>query len=363
MIATAALVAAAATLGAPIQVAGQTSLSPEPILSLAPEPGFEFYQVRGLILPESGGVAVANDGSGQILWFDASGHRVDVLGGPGEGPGEFQALSDLLSCGTEVIAWDGVADRVTVYRDRELVRDFRVPLLDGQVPEQVSCSADSLVFLYRLYDPPSEMGPYRPRVAIHAFGFDGTHLGHVATVPGTERYRHETGDGPRVFGAVTRVAVHDGRTVVGTGDEDPADLAGSVTFALPGSEEPITEEQLSAQQSRELARVEARYPSAAPALRRNQAVYDYPDLFPRHTRMFFDDGGRLWVRRFLRPLDRQERWVIFDPAGSVLATVQAPEGLAVMAVRGDRVAGVWKDELDVEHVLVYGLRGVGGGNR
>ena len=30
-------------------------------------------------------------------------------------------------------AWDGVADRVTVYRDRELVRNFRVPLLDGQV--------------------------------------------------------------------------------------------------------------------------------------------------------------------------------------------------------------------------------------
>jgi len=74
-----------------------------------------------------------------------------------------------------------------------------------------------------------------------------------------------------------------------------------------------------------------------------------------------DDEGRLWTHRFADPADAaEERWVVVDPIGErLVGVVMLPEGFTLRAVRGNRLIGVLRDELDVEHVRVLGVRGLG----
>lgn len=49
-------------------------------------------------------------------------------------------------------------------------------------------------------------------------------------------------------------------------------------------------------------------------------------------------------------------WDVFDPRGIWSATVVLPARFRLMAVSADALAGVAKDDLDVERVQVWGVR-------
>jgi hypothetical protein len=51
--------------------------------------------VRDALLLPSGELVVANRGTLDLLWFDADGTLARVVGGRGDGPGEFRYLFDL----------------------------------------------------------------------------------------------------------------------------------------------------------------------------------------------------------------------------------------------------------------------------
>jgi hypothetical protein len=64
--------------------------------------------------------------------------------------------------------------------------------------------------------------------------------------------------------------------------------------------------------------------------------------------------GGLWVQLYRRPKDDgPNRWLIVDPAGEITATIETPEGLRIMEIGEDYVAGVRMDELDVQHFVVF----------
>jgi hypothetical protein len=44
---------------------------------------------------------------------------------------------------------------------------------------------------------------------------------------------------------------------------------------------------------------------------------------------------------------------VFAPAGAFIGTVEAPPGVTLFVMRGDRAWGVARDELDVEFVKRY----------
>lgn len=58
-------------------------------------------------------------------------------------------------------------------------------------------------------------------------------------------------------------------------------------------------------------------------------------------------------------IPRRDRgvWVVVEPDGTVAATITLPEGLVLSDVRGDRLTGVTRDELEVERVVVYEIPG------
>ena len=54
-------------------------------------------------------------------------------------------------------------------------------------------------------------------------------------------------------------------------------------------------------------------------------------------------------------VDAASTWTVFDPAGRMLGELSTPPRFQVIQIGDDYVLGVWKDDLDVEHVRLYAL--------
>ncbi|MDE0651039.1 MAG: hypothetical protein OXI12_11940, partial [Gammaproteobacteria bacterium] len=87
--------AGAAIVTSPPSDNAYATIAPEPILSIGAVEGPDellFGRIVSVALDGAGNFIVADRQSGDIRIFDAAGIHLRTLGGPGEGPGEFQAL-------------------------------------------------------------------------------------------------------------------------------------------------------------------------------------------------------------------------------------------------------------------------------
>lgn len=79
--------------------------------------GSGLYQVSTARLLEGGRLAVGNSGASEVLYFDEAGHLESKVGGSGDGPGEYGAITSFA---------DVIADTLTFYG----VRLGRLTVLD-----------------------------------------------------------------------------------------------------------------------------------------------------------------------------------------------------------------------------------------
>ena len=56
-----------------------------------------------------------------------------------------------------------------------------------------------------------------------------------------------------------------------------------------------------------------------------------------------------------RPNTPRSSWQVFDREGVWLGRVDGPAGLRVTAFGSDYLLGLWQDEFEVVHVLLYRL--------
>jgi hypothetical protein len=90
-------------------------------------------------------------------------------------------------------------------------------------------------------------------------------------------------------------------------------------------------------------------------LARFRETMPFPDHFSAFDRILTDDAGRVWVRRYAPLGDPPWTWWVFEN-GALVGTLETPRRLRLFDVRQGRVAGVWRDDFDVEHVRLYRLR-------
>lgn len=95
---------------------------------------------------------------------------------------------------------------------------------------------------------------------------------------------------------------------------------------------------------------------------------------PAFTKVFRDDGGRLWVLledgtlgiyEGLPPTTTRppQEWLVLDAEGFAVLRVTTPPAFDLMTVWGDRAIGVVTDELDVQRVVAYELPDGSSGSR
>jgi hypothetical protein len=365
-------------------------LSPKPFLEIgsrasdvgaAQDSLYELLRVNGIARLSDGRVAVANDGSLTIRFYDQTGKFVSFAGRQGQGPGEFQQLLRMtqIDGDTLVVTDNGEVEyfsgagrfvRRGAHSGAETAR-FHFPL--GWFEDGSYLSAD--------YGTPTAPPPAGRRIVTAALlrvSADGARVDTLGSMPQSE----QTFDGrtpygrPMVFAPTGQVAT-DGRVVYGgfpdryelqvlngarlerivRRDWTPvsvrdADKEAYRTHALdsPGENGQPMPPQMRARMAQSLA----------------SAVF--AERFPAFSTIVADRAGNVWVRRYDYRAEfrtpgrvRMEtpvvatRWDVFDGQGRWLTTMTLPARFAPLEIGDDYMAGLSRDDDEVEHVQLYRL--------
>lgn len=146
----------------------------------------------------AGDLIVADAGSGEIRRFDREGELVRVVGGLGDGPGEYASLGWMGRYGDSLLTWDRGADRFTVYdRDLQVARTYLAGVPSSQAPSQVvrGVLADGHVIRStgESFVPPiSSPGIVRPPLSSYLQAPTGEIVASLGPFPGTQISVHSS---------------------------------------------------------------------------------------------------------------------------------------------------------------------------
>jgi len=345
------------------------SLSTEPAVEVGTDAGGDLtlFGVRDVVPLDDGGVAVANGSPPRVLLIDEDGTLLATLGREGEGPGEFSSIGSVLVLpGDSVVVWDPERQRISVFTTDGVyvrgasLRDLAAPSVEGRT--RLLSTAGGTFVLFTVANIGPGKGVYRLEADAHLVGPAGEDLGRLGPFPGDEMFSNDLGLGMVAFGAHTCAATTPDHLVVGTADAPEIRLyafSGELERIVrwPDTDRSVTPEMVAAWTDAMLSFV----PEAAQAESRKM-IERIPraERVPPYADILIADSGRIWagehpgelaVRGFSRPPER--RWLVFDAGGALVATVRTPEGFQAYAVRGAKVFGVFRDELEVESVRAY----------
>ncbi len=327
---------------------------------------YQLSQVGGAVRLSDGRIVVANGGSQELRFFDATGEHLTTAGRKGGGPGEFEQLGSVLALsGDTVAAYDWSVRRVSLFdAEGRFVRSFTLEFPAG-MPFLIGRFADgswlcNRGFVFR----PSGEGTRVVRDSMPLLVFDSTGAlrDSIGRFPGPEWYVVSRTNSAMAsslpFGTNTLVVIAGHRFYAGHSAryEITRYAASGVPeeiIRLAWTPVAVTGGDIARHKADRLARADA---GSRQSTERLYQDIPFPSTFPAFDDLKTDPLGDLWVRGVARPGDERRHWVVFGPDGLALGPVETPPGLSVREIGRDYVIGTWRDELDVEHVRLYALR-------
>lgn len=328
-------------------------------------PEVQFDRIQGVVRLADGGLAVADGGTSEIRFYDAGGRFVEASGRVGSGPGEYRQIESLgLGPGDSLWVFDFGLRRFTVLDRRgDVVRTLQVGG-DLSAVGAVGRLPDGSFVVRELWSAgargETRGGLTREPAAVARLGPDGSVADTVGLFPGREVFLC-TENGRIVMSAPplareTRVALRGEEIVVGDQARFTVSSytpAGTLTTSLrvpdvdlgvaPSDVDRYVEAQLAG-----LTDAEAR-------MRRDHLLaMDVPPTKPAYGALEIDRTGRLWVAEY-SGTRTPRRWVVFDRDGALVGAVTMPDRFVPADAGADWVAGVWRDDLEVERVRLYRL--------
>ncbi len=347
------------------------TLAPEPSLDIGVmdgEPEYQFFQVAGAVRLPDGRVAVANSSSGEIRFFDSSGHFLKTSGGRGSGPGEFEDIFFLeRTVGDSLIAYDWRNRRLSVLSpDGAFARSFEFTVLTttGGFPILTQPFPDGdLLLATDMFIASGELaeGARRDSAMYYVIDPSGALDTTIGVFPGGESYQTTDGEawvgGGLVFGKFGYAAVAGDGFYYGSSDRweieyrtKEGDLQRVLRLDRPNL--PVTQEDIDRYISDRMER-------ASPDRRQvYEAMYEhmpFPEWMPAYGEFEVDAEGDLWVGEYRKPGDDQPRWQVLSPDGVFLGVVETPPRFRIFEIGSDYLLGRWADDMDVEHIRMYEL--------
>lgn len=361
--------------GVPPAQAQVWTLGPDPILSLgglSEDPDYILSEVVGGLRLNDGRIILAERFTNGLRVYDAEGVFIGDIGGPGEGPGEYEYIRGLDRCaGAPVVAFDLHWDMKRYDENLQLL-DERSSLLPGigGTPYFFDCGPSGHWFAtgwgnreahfqagYFVATAPVVLGMGDSILVDFGERLSSERIG-TARDDGTP-----TGSGPHPFGRRTSLAIGPNRVYMGDGSDfriERFDLRGDslpwVEWDGPNLE--ITREHLDIYGS---VRLETVSSAQKPALRRWLKALSEVERFPAYDALRVDPVGNLWVRYFRKPGEADSRWVVLNEAGNLIGEVRLPGSTKLLDIGSDYLLVVEKDDLDVESVLLFRLDRSGAG--
>jgi hypothetical protein len=325
------------------------------------------FIVRDAVVLESGRIAIANAGTGEIRVFGPDGAHVVSMGGAGEGPGEFRRLEAIVPwVADSILGWDGRQQRISVFDAAgEHGRTFRVPEFnDSFSPEFLGVTSDGLLFLRAGFPQREDQpfrGMYRPDQTYALITAEGVLAVDLGAHPGAEGFLSAGGGIESFYGhphaKSTLAAVWGERVLI-----SPNDAFELKAFSLDGQPSMVAR---FTDEAPPPTRADMRQwfedftaddtPGERAAFRTTFEEFPLLESFPAFDAIVVDELDHVWVRKFGTSGDEAATWVVFDPTGVVLGHIETPPGLDVYRIGVDYVLGRARDELDVEGVQRWPL--------
>ena len=340
------------------------TIDPIPLLEISDDdPGGEVVlgdAAHVTRLPD-GGVLVADRGLHALRFFSPDGRFQRAVGRQGSGPAEFEHIRVAYRCGDSLFVEDIVTRRVMLYAlDGTIARTLSTSEFAGGTDAYHSaCNAGGL-FVHHAWGrfDPAARGRDRKPVAVWLTSAGGTRVAELDSVGGQEYVG--VGDGaPR---ALLRRTPHlgIGRRHVYVGSADSSVVR---VYTLDGTPSgvrrlPDTDLRATAADLERAKRLDTLGQDAATQVqtRSDWALDTPPSTLPAYDALLVDYDDHLWVRR--HPVAGQETtpWIVFDPDGAHVATVELPAVFTVREIGRDYVAGIVLDPDTGRHaVRVVGL--------
>lgn len=349
------------------------TLGAEPSVSIGVLDGAEPYllsQVRTALRLGDGRIAVANDGTKEIRFYDAGGSHLRSVGGEGEGPGEFMSISAMMRMpGDSLGVWDYSTRRLTLLDPAgELGRsvrmeeseEVRIPFLQARLSDGSFLATAAVIFM----SGDNREGLVREPVQYMRFGADGTFLGPVLSLPGSENLVISGDNFVRIqnapFARASRLDVGPDGIVAGATDRYELgfyDVDGTLRRLLR-TEHPLRTVDADLREAYEQERLDAAEDEEARAgVREDFETLVYPPSLPAFSAVEVDVTGHVWVQDYRPPGEDEgpDTWLVYDPEGRIVGAVELPGGFTVFEIGEDYVLGRLTDELEVERILMYGL--------
>jgi hypothetical protein len=352
-------------------------LAPDPVVRIGVAEGDEPYLldgVRTVRLLSDGGILLANGGDNTLRWYDADGRFLFRRGGEGGGPGEFARLGAItLADADTVIAADWSARRLTIFTaDGTLVGTAPIVGLTGPPGAVYPLADGSLVmgisgFSTQQLGDNIEDGTFRLPSPLLKLTRDGERADTIGMFPGMEIQITTRDGGFRIGGATLgkglSYAVAGEEIYIGTQDRFEIDVYSPDGHLLrsiraPGVDVTVGPDYVGAYRDWMRGRLSEVPPEERAEAERTIAETDLPAAAPAYSAFFIDSSGNLWVGEHRFDLEPPEKWLVFDPDGTLVTSVSTPPSFRPMSVTGDLIAGRATDDLGVEQVVVYAIQRV-----
>jgi len=332
---------------------------------------YQLFQVRDTKRLSDGRIVVANGGTSELRFYDSDGTYLASSGREGGGPGEFQQLGWMRTFGGDsLMVYDFSLGRMSVFDDRGTFgRSFKItPVGEASFVIGVDVFSDGMVLAKSplIFAGGIENGLNRRDELFQTHTATGEPVDSLGAFPGPDQFVESGGSGNRryiavmtlPFGRSPAAAVYGTRFCFGASDtyeiacyDRDGSLQRLVRRAV--SPRPVTSADFEAYKAKELSGIDDE-DQRRDAERRFEEM-PIPETQPAYATFTLDAVGDLWVREFTAGEAATWTWTVFDPEGRMLGTVAMPADFRVTQIGDEFVLGLWKDDLEVEHVRLYPL--------
>lgn len=333
------------------------------------DPEYQFGTVGSIAVDSKGSIYVLDTQTQHIRVYSSAGSYERTVGAPGRGPGELAAaMALLIGSGDTLLVPDGQNLRFNRYApDGSSAGSTKLAIEEGRPMAFRATASGVIAEQIRPLMLPGQPAIENPQDAIVRLANDGS-IGDtfmtfssgqsmsasVFTLFAPEPAWDLTNNLQLIF------AINDDYRITRYREGRPA-----LIFIKPFERQPIRDADEEAIKS-EVRRRMTQYGASAEQISRQLSRIRFADHFPAFNILGAGPSGTTWVQHILPMSELGEGemasivgqadlgapdWDVFDAQGRFLGVVTMPSGFTLKLFHGDKIYGVWRDELDVQYVL------------